>query len=303
MLIALVVLEAALSFPIHRRDLSRRHANAVTAAAALGVLSSSLNAMAATDASLTDANGQFVVDPQKAANGLEDPLAEPIGAYNTISAALAVAPPGATILVRPGAYMEQLRVTRGVTLLADEGAVLTWRSERPYEAALALDLSEAQQAAQVLISGLSVRHFSPSIAQNYAVYVPEPSRAAAASRIELRSCDVSSSSGSGVGVEGGDVTLSACRVSACKNHGIVYVGARSRGAVIGCTVTACKLNGMLLRDGAYPTIDDNVLSRNGQFGAALIDCRARYNAQSNVASGNAKGGVSGECDLDDGAET
>jgi len=51
-----------------------------------------------------------------------------------------------------------------------------------------------------------------------------------------------------------------------------------------------------LRDGAAPTIEANRLLRNGQFGAALFDCRGRYRA--NEAQGNGKGAVSGECDVD-----
>jgi hypothetical protein len=100
-----------------------------------------------------------------------------------------------------------------MTMLADPGAVLTWRSDKPYEAALTVDLSTASAECEVLVSGLSVRHFSPSIAQNYAVYVPQPSAAAdSTSLIKLHGCDVSSGSGSGIGVEGGDVTISACKV-------------------------------------------------------------------------------------------
>ena len=51
------------------------------------------------------------------------------------------------------------------------------------------------------------------------------------SRIELRECQISSSSGSGVGVEGGDVTLSSCRIADCKNHGALFVGPTARGAM------------------------------------------------------------------------
>ena len=53
------------------------------------------------------------VAPQ-AANGLEDPLAESDGAYSTISAALAVAPSGASVIVRAGTYSERLTLTRSV---------------------------------------------------------------------------------------------------------------------------------------------------------------------------------------------
>ena len=254
---------------------------------------------AASPSSLTNEAGVYVVDKEKAANGLEDPLAEPIGAYSTISAALAVAPRGATVLVKPGSYTERLIVRQPMKLLAEPGATLSWTSDKPYEAALTIDLSGAEAAGDVIISGLKVRHFSPSIAQNYGVFVPAPTTPAASkSRVELRGCDVTSSSGSGVGVEGGDVTLTSSRIGACKNHGVLYLGRSSSGLIRDCLIENNKLNGLLLRDGASPVVEASRFVGNGQFGAALIDCRGRLR-EDNTFKGNAKGAVSGECDDDD----
>ena len=253
-------------------------------------------AAAAVDRSLVDADGNFVVDPAKAAAGLEDPLAEPVGAYSSISAALAAATSGATVIVRPGVYQERIKISRSVVLKAEPGAILSWESDKPYEAALTVDLSEAGTAADVLVSGLAIKHFSPSIAQNYAVYVPPPSRAAdAQSRIELRYCDVSSRSGSGVGVEGGMVSVVSCRVHDCKNHGLSYLGPSARGTVRGCSIETCKLNGVLVRDGAAPTLEANRFNANLRYGAELIDARCTFRAD-NEAKGNGKGAVGGECD-------
>ena len=115
------------------------------------------------------------------------------------------------------------------------------------------------------------------------------------------------------------VDLVDCRVAGCKNHGVLYLGPSSRGHLRGCVLEkyrqthawACmgmcahrcvleknKLNGVLLRDGAAPTLADNQLRANGQFGAALVDCRGAY-LPSNQASANGKGAVSGECDAPD----
>jgi len=264
--------------------LTRRQcaASAVTAVAATALP----HRATAQGPSLTDADGRFVVDA----------LAEPYGAYSTISAALAVAPKGATVVVRPGLYAERVFLKSEVTILADRGAVLAWKSDRPYEAALTVDLSLAAAPCRVLVQGLEIRHSSPSIAQNYAVYVPAPSAAAdGTSHIELRGCQISSASGSGVGVEGGDVTLSSCRIADCKNHGALFVGPTARGAMRDCLVERSKLNGVLVRDGAYPSLERNQWVANGQFGLKLINCRSRqYDA--NVASKNGKGSVDGECD-------
>lgn len=281
--------------------LDRRQA--LTAASTSAWLLASGSACSATVESLTDEEGNFVVDPRKANAGLMDPLAEPVGAYSTISAAVAVAPSGATIIVRPGVYNERVTIIRPITLMADGDVTLSWKSDRPYEAALTVALerpiSPAASTSRVVVSGLSVRHFSPSIAQNYAVYVPQPTSAAADGvGIEFQRCAITSGSGSGVGVEGGDVTLERCQIASCKNHGVVYLGQTSRGKITNCTVEQCKLNGVLLRDGASPTLEGNRLRANGQYGAALIDCRGRY-LKGNDAAGNGKGAVSGECDYYD----
>ena len=248
--------------------------------------------------SLTDEAGNFVVDPSKAAAGLEDPLVEPVGAYSTISAALAVAPAGATVVIKPGRYFERVTIRKPISLRADAGALLVWESDKPYEAALTVDLTSASGAGNVLVAGLAVQHYSPSIAQNYAVFVPPPAAAADGSRIELRYCDISSRSGSGVGVEGGAVDVVGCRVHDCKNHGLAYLGPRARGTVERSSVEACRLNGVLVRDGAAPLLQSNRFNANLRYGAELVDARCDYR-RDNEAKGNGKGAVSGECDPED----
>ena len=227
-------------------------------------------------------------------------VVEPTGGqYSTIAAAVAAAPVGAKVLIKSGTYIEQVKIKQSVTLEAEPGTVLSWFSDKPYEAALTIDLGQSAVAADVLVSGLTIRHASPSIAQNYAVFVPQQSREAnPSSLVALRDCDVSSSSGSGVGVEGGAVTLDHCRVHDCKNHGVSFLGRTARGAIRRCSIESNKLNGVLLRDSAAPILEANKLNGNQLYGAAFIDCRGRY-LEGNVAKGNGKGAVSGECDEDD----
>jgi parallel beta-helix repeat protein len=113
--------------------------------------------------------------------------------------------------------------------------------------------------------------------------------------VKLFLCDVVSSSGSGIGVEAGNVTVFSCTIHDCKNHGVLYVGSGATGRVERCIVEKCKLNGLLLRDGASPTLSDNLLKGNGQYGAALIDCRGVL-LDNNEVVRNGKGAVNGECD-------
>ena len=237
----------------------------------------------------------YIVDPAAAAAAATSPmLAEQPGSYSTISAALSDAPSGGVVIIRPGTYNERLIVRKPVKLLASTGAVVNWKSDKPYEAALDVDVSGAADSDgfDVLVSGLTIRHSSPSIAQNYGAYVHCPTR-----KVKFLNCDVASSSGSGIGVEGGNVTLYSCSIHDCKNHGVLYVGSGATGRIERCVVGDCKLNGVLLRDGASPTLKNNLLKGNGQYGAALIDCRGVLLDDNEVVR-NGKGAVSGECDDD-----
>ena len=64
----------------------------------------------------------------------------------------------------------------------------------------------------------------------------------------------------------------------------------------GCTLSKCKLNGLLVRDGAAPAVSSNVFDSNGLFGAQLVDCGGTLDGSSNTFRGNGKGAIKGECD-------
>ena len=91
------------------------------------------------------------------------------------------------------------------------------------------------------------------------------------------------------------MTVFSCTIHDCKNHGVLYLGSAASGKVERCIVENCKLNGVLLRDGSSPTLSNNLLKGNGQYGASLIDCRGQFLGDNEVIK-NGKGAVSGECD-------
>ena len=62
-----------------------------------------------------------------------------------------------------------------------------------------------------------------------------------------------------------------------------------------CVVQQNKLNGLLLRDSASPTLSDNLLKANGQYGVALVDCGGVLKDDNEFVR-NGKGAVSGQCD-------
>lgn len=216
------------------------------------------------------------------------------GAFPNIGEALEAAPPGARIAVEAGVYRERCTIRKPLQLVAAPGArpVIELFSDQPYQHALTIDIP-ADTAGEVLVEGFELRHSSPSIAQNYAVY--SASTTSGAVKAILRDLDVTSSSGTGVGVEGGDVELLDCRVRGCKGHGLAFLGERTRGVVRRCTISKCKLNGALVRDGAAPQLVSNVIEANGLFGVSQIDCAGAL-GDGNTFRGNGKGAVFGECD-------
>ena len=216
------------------------------------------------------------------------------GAFATISEALQAAAPGARIAVGAGTYRETCTIRKPLQLVAAPGArpVVELISDQPYQHALTIDVA-TDAVGEVLVEGFELRHTSPSIAQNYAVY--SASTTARSVKAVLRDLDITSSSGTGVGVEGGEVELLDSRVRGCKGHGLAFLGERTRGVVRGCTVAKCKLNGALVRDGAAPQLDANVFEANGLFGVSQIDCAGAL-GEGNTFRGNGKGAVFGECD-------
>lgn len=71
-------------------------------------------------------------------------------------------------------------------------------------------------SSDTTIESLSIRHRSPSVANNYAIYLQN------ASDVTLRRLDVSSTTGTGVAIEGGRGTLDIvdCVIHDTKNNGI-----------------------------------------------------------------------------------
>lgn len=65
-------------------------------------------------------------------------------------------------------YMERLVISKRVRIVADgSGPVaLAWSTNQPYQSAI-----ESQGLHGASISGLTIRHCSPSVANNYAVFL------------------------------------------------------------------------------------------------------------------------------------
>ena len=95
----------------------------------------------------------------------------------------------------------------------------------------------------------------------------------------LEDCDVSSSTGGGVGVEGGAPHLLGCAVHDCARHGVALFGDLMGGGCAArlqrCTLSDNRMNGLLVRDGAAPTDQECMLTGNRGWGLQLADCGGR----------------------------
>ncbi|KAL4458954.1 hypothetical protein ABPG75_013819 [Micractinium tetrahymenae] len=241
-------------------------------------------------ASLQAAAATVLVHPVWAGTpgGKPDLVVGPGGDCATIGEALARAPSGAVIEVRGGRYAERLVLTRPVTIraAADEAVEVVWQTPEPYRATVEAGPELGEQPGAAVLQGLRIRHSSPSIANNYAVRL-------AGCSVTLADCDITSATGSGVGIEGGAPRLLRCSIHNCQRHGVALfgdlLGDGCAAQLEDCTVVGNRLNGLLVRDGAQPAVRRCTLSGNGEWGLRLLDAGGSY--EGNAIAANSRGSV------------
>ncbi|GLI70139.1 hypothetical protein VaNZ11_014948, partial [Volvox africanus] len=232
--------------------------------------------------------------------------------FRTLAAAAATCPSGGVVLVVAGRYRERLQLSQPVTLRAwPNGArvEVVWETSEPYQSTLEVNAPAAGRG-EVVVEGISIRHSSKSVANNYGVYIRGGSP-------RLVDCDISSATGAGVGIEGANPQLVGCRIHDCARQGIAVFGSSydfgldpavdpglmygmTGGLIRDCDIYGNKLDGVLVRSGASPDLLDNLIHNNAGFGANLQDCSGRY--EHNTVYDNARGSVavSALFDLDPG---
>lgn len=207
----------------------------------------------------------------------------------TIAEALRAAKPGDRIALEPGVELDERVVVDvdGVTIeTAREGPKATVRhvTRAPYESAIEI------RARGVTIRNLAVVHGSKSVANNYGIFSREGTSAT------FESCEVTSTTGSGFGIEGAAVELIDCVASGCASHGVVGLGDSSGAPGSGtvalerCAFERNGANGALIRGGAAVRMSSCSLSGNGRYGVELIDCEGEVTG--NRLEKNGKGPVS-----------
>lgn len=194
------------------------------------------------------------------------------GSEHTISAALRIAPDGATISVAPGVYRENVLLDRPVRLVAEQG-VDTVTLVAAHGTALRLSAASGE------VRGLTIRG-----ERGHAAVL------ATAGEAVLAECDIS---GGHVDVVGeASVTIADCtihdsgayglRVSSTgvprvlggsilsvEGHGLVVAG-ESRAEFTGLTVRDCRAHGVKIGGGARCVLDGCDVSGSGQA-AVFVD--------------------------------
>ena len=157
-------------------------------------------------------------------------------------------------------------ITRDVTLLgAASATVLESRSAAPYQATL--DISNG---AAVTLRDVTVAHSSPSVANNYALYCR-------GGRVTAERCSISSETGSGIGAEGGTLSLRGCRVAGCARGGLVLAADLETAAAAAVTVAGSRIegnggSGIAALEGTDLRVEGSAVVKNKGFG---LDLRVR----------------------------
>jgi hypothetical protein len=111
--------------------------------------------------------------------------------------------------------VSRLVVTKEIAIIGDlnSPAVISWETKQPYQSTI-----EVSPGVSVRLENLVIRHSSPSVANNYAIFCLR------GSRVDVVNCDVSSKTGSGLAFEGASGSLTRCSVRNCERNGLVVAG-------------------------------------------------------------------------------
>ncbi|WP_410611347.1 right-handed parallel beta-helix repeat-containing protein [Amycolatopsis sp. lyj-109] len=186
--------------------------------------------------------------------------------YRTIGQALAEAVEGATILVAPGRYAENLIVTRAVTIaaengpgtvqvVAETGAAVVSNAGSAALSGLTVLAADADSPAVLVVHGqLELTECDLSATSWVTVFVRDQGN------VLMRECEIRNSAGAGVvttSPAGG--VLDACRLTELGTSGIVVA---DDGALLVrfCTVSDVGGNGICLNGRGRLTVEDTVVS-------------------------------------------
>ncbi|MBW4701834.1 AAA family ATPase [Micromonospora sp. RL09-050-HVF-A] len=212
------------------------------------------------------------------------------GCPPTIAGALAVAPFGATVVVQPGVYREQLQLGGDVTLIAEEGpgtvtidggdgvALHVGAGEVTLHGIELLGGGGHMPAVQVGGGRLDLTRCGVRAGGVVAVHVPR-------GELTMRDCRVGNPAGAGllferagtgevvrttvagigtvaVAVTGGDPVLRGCTITDVRGSGLLCTGG-GRGLVEQCVISAVDGPGVVVEDGTIRLVDTRIVDTGG----------------------------------------
>jgi len=124
------------------------------------------------------------------------------------------APPGSVICLQEGEYLidTTLEIQKPLTVRGSTKTIVSLSTETPYH-----PVFHVSSTSGVTLEDMTIRHRSPSVANNYAIYVQN------AGDCTIRNMDISSSTGTGVSIEGiqqGTIRIQDCTIHDCAKNGM-----------------------------------------------------------------------------------
>jgi hypothetical protein len=154
------------------------------------------------------------------------------GQYRTINAAIAAAPVGATILVRPGVYRERVIVYKDITLIGDQ--------KNPGD----VTVKCYEDGCLAIGANAHVRNLTVTAKVGFLSLLFDKEHPAA------------------VVVLKGRPTIEACDVYSNNGAGIVVTGDDAEPEIRNVKVHDCRLNGILFTEGSKGVVDNSEIYKN-----------------------------------------
>lgn len=255
----------------------------------------------------------LVTDP---ALGAKTPQVQ-VGEGESITEAIFRAPPGATVRVPAGKFVEPIIVNKPVTLRGTKKmTMIRWNGGRPG--------LTVKGRGNVLIRDVTVSHTADgSYEQNGSAVAVEPGgklemEGEATYFLHLRcflsvfcllinkswsliwhaGCELTSTTGNGATGKGGSMQLRECRLVSSKLHGVQYMNG-TEGRIEGCLVQKNGQNGGQVEDDSPVGVFANTFAENGGYGLDCVNNFLGISIRENSVYGNKKGSFHFASDVSD----
>lgn len=194
------------------------------------------------------------------------------GGFTSIGAALEAAADADRVVITPGVYVENLALTRNITLEPDDGAAAPVVVQSHYGVTMSI-------SAAVTLKNITVRGGDAA----------EPALRVTAGTAVIESCELAAEHAAGVVIAGGEPVLRDCRITAAGfgitvrdrasariercdisgRRGGILVAAAADPVVTGCTINRPDGNGIYVTAGGRGLFEDCAVTAAGQPAVAI----------------------------------